>query len=85
MPMSKKIKKGDYCSAQHARIMQLEAKISSLVKTWENSSDTTKEAIRQEGGLLYMLLDMKSTLKHKAYDGDYVTGLAKFEDRGFVE
>ncbi len=29
---------GDYSSAQHARIMQLEGKIESLVEAWENSS-----------------------------------------------
>jgi len=83
--MEAKIKKGEYSSAQHARIMQLEAKIESLVKAWESSSDTTKEALRQEDLLLFMLVEIKRTLRHNNYDGDYLEWLAKFKKRGFVD
>jgi len=77
--------RGDYSSAQHARIMQLEAKIQSLVDAWEKTSDTTNAALMNDGALLFTLLEMKNTLKHKDYDGDYAKFLQHFNETGFTK
>lgn len=79
------ITKGDYSSAQHAKILQLESVIQSFIDCFDNSDESIKTTIGNNGYMLYNILEMKKVLKNKNYNNDYRNWLESFKQSGFVD